>query len=154
MPIDKHKIKVGTSLDDLQPHFRVKVEKWLNDCQAENLFLFIDFTLRTRAEQAALYAKGRKRVGPIWVKVGTTVTNAPPGSSYHEYGLALDVYPLHMGAPTFATPVSVRVVDLAKRNGLSWGGDWKSIKDRPHFQDASAPTIRACKRLWPHGWQP
>lgn len=154
MPLDKHKLKVSTALEDLQPLFRLKVEKWLNDCQAENLLLFIDFTLRTRAQQAELYAKGRKKVGPLWIVVDRSkkVTDAPPGSSYHEYGLALDVYPLHMGAPSFRTPVSVRVVDLAKKHGIAWGGNWTRFKDRPHFQDANAPSIKECRKLWPQGW--
>ena len=40
--------------------------------------------LRTMAEQAALYAQGRTEPGAI-------VTHAQPGSSAHNYGLAVDV---------------------------------------------------------------
>lgn len=40
--------------------------------------------LRDSAKQAALYAQGRTAPGPI-------VTNAPPGHSAHEHGLAIDV---------------------------------------------------------------
>lgn len=42
------------------------------------------YGLRTAAEQAALYAQGRTTPGAI-------VTNAPPGRSAHEHGLAVDV---------------------------------------------------------------
>lgn len=152
MPIDHHRYKA--SLGQLQPSMRLKVERWLNDAQAENLLLFVDFTWRSRAEQRGLYAKGRKKVGPLWIITNRrlVVTNAPPGSSYHEYGLAVDVYPLVDGLPRFTSTVPIRVVDLAKRNGLAWGGNWRTIKDAPHFQDAHAPSIRECKKLWPNGW--
>jgi len=42
------------------------------------------YTLRTFAEQDALYAKGRTEAGKI-------VTNAKGGMSYHNYGLAIDI---------------------------------------------------------------
>jgi peptidoglycan L-alanyl-D-glutamate endopeptidase CwlK len=40
--------------------------------------------LRSYAQQAALFAQGRTKPGKI-------VTNARPGSSWHNYGLAIDV---------------------------------------------------------------
>ena len=158
MAYDKHRFKTGTTLTSLQPSFRKKVETWLNWCQAEGFLLFIDFTLRTRAEQLEIYSRGRRKVGPIWVKVGRTVTDAKPGSSYHEYGLAIDVYRLVGGQPDFNTPVQQRVVDLAKKAGMTWGGDWMRLgkakfNDRPHFDDAEKPPIRECRRIWPDGWK-
>ena len=42
------------------------------------------FTLRTFAEQDALFAQGRSKPGKI-------VTNAKGGMSYHNYGLAIDI---------------------------------------------------------------
>ncbi len=157
MAYDKHVFKRGTTLAGLQPGFRAKVETWLNWCQAEGYLLFVDFTLRTRAEQLEIYAKGRKKIGPIWIKVGTTVTDAPPGSSYHEYGLAIDVYVLVNGKPDFNRVVPSRVVDLAKKAGMTWGGDWKRLgkakfNDCPHFDDAEKPPIRVCRQRWPQGW--
>lgn len=43
------------------------------------------FTLRTIAEQDALYAQGRTK------KEGAIVTYARGGQSYHNYGLAIDI---------------------------------------------------------------
>jgi len=40
--------------------------------------------LRSYQQQAALYAQGRTKPGKI-------VTNARPGSSWHNYGLAIDL---------------------------------------------------------------
>ena len=46
--------------------------------------------LRTIDEQNALYAQGR-------TKPGKKVTNAKGGQSYHNYGLAVDIYPVING---------------------------------------------------------
>lgn len=42
------------------------------------------YTIRTFAEQEALYAQGRTKPGKV-------VTNAKAGMSYHNYGLAVDI---------------------------------------------------------------
>ncbi|GAG18820.1 unnamed protein product, partial [marine sediment metagenome] len=48
--------------------------------------VLITDTLRTNARQAELYAKGRETKGP-------KVTNARPGQSFHNYGVAWDAVP-------------------------------------------------------------
>lgn len=84
---------------------------------------------RDPKEQARLYAQGRTAPGPI-------VTNAPPGSSWHEYRLAFDVAVLAGGKPTWPNDVKLwdRIGAVGKSLGLTWGGDFASIKDRPHFE--------------------
>jgi peptidoglycan L-alanyl-D-glutamate endopeptidase CwlK len=81
------------------------------------------------AEQARLYAQGRTAPGAI-------VTKAQPGSSWHNFGLAFDVAPLVNGRP--AWPNDEALWDLigryGKAAGLDWGGDFLTIKDRPHFE--------------------
>ena len=60
---------------------------WLKACAAEGITVAISETLRTAAEQDALYAQGRTKPGNI-------VTNAK-GSSYksqHQWGIAFDFY--------------------------------------------------------------
>lgn len=91
--------------------------------------------LRTFAEQDALYAQGR-------TKPGKKVTSAKGGQSYHNYGLAFDIVILEDrdGSGTFETASwSVdelwrKVAVFFKSKGWEWGGDWKSLKDYPHFQ--------------------
>lgn len=88
---------------------------------------------RTWEEQAALYAQGRTKPGPV-------VTNARPGSSWHNFGAALDFGVFDSGryldnaAPARAEAVHRAVGALALSYGLEWGGTWKSIVDLPHFQ--------------------
>lgn len=85
-------------------------------------------TLRTFEEQALLYQKGRTRPGPI-------VTNAKPGTSYHQYGLALDFCLQINGKLVWSVNKDwMTVVNIFKEYGFSWGGDWSSLKDYPHLE--------------------
>jgi peptidoglycan L-alanyl-D-glutamate endopeptidase CwlK len=107
---------------------------------------------RTLEEQAALYAKGRTAPGPI-------VTNAKPGSSYHNFSLAFDIAVVGAdGKITWDTKVDVdhdsepdyiEVGLLGESLGLEWGGRFKSLVDLPHFQVSfglSLKDLRSGKR--------
>lgn len=83
--------------------------------------------LRTIAEQNELYAQGRTKPGPV-------VTNAKGGSSYHNFGLAIDVVEINGGQALWNNPDWNKIGSFGKKLGLEWGGDWTSIKDKPHFQ--------------------
>lgn len=86
--------------------------------------------LRTWGEQAALYAQGRSQPGRI-------VTNAEPGHSWHQFGLAVDVVPLGLeGQPDWNTshPIWRRLVAVGIGLGLVAGGQFRSFRDYPHFQ--------------------
>lgn len=97
----------------------------------------INFTLRTIAEQDALYAQGRTTPGKI-------VTNAKGGQSYHNYGLAFDIDLLIDGKKaSWDTQADwdgdkqsdwMEVVAACKLFGWKWGGDWRTFKDMPHFE--------------------
>jgi peptidoglycan L-alanyl-D-glutamate endopeptidase CwlK len=102
------------------------------------------FTLRTFAEQDALYAQGRTRLFDANGNRLGVVTKAKGGQSIHNYGLALDIV-LIKDNKTASWEDNIdfdkdgkadwmEVVDILKANGWSWGGDWKSFKDKPHFE--------------------
>lgn len=93
--------------------------------------------LRTIDYQNSLYAQGRTTKGSI-------VTNAKGGQSNHNYGLAVDFCLIIDGktaswneAKDFdADKVAdwAEVVKIFKSYGWNWGGDFRSIKDSPHFE--------------------
>ena len=74
-------------------------------------------------QQQRLYNQGRTEPGQI-------VTNARPGKSYHNYALAFDVVDRDKGYNADWQAIG----RIGKSIGLTWGGDWKNFKDRPHFQ--------------------
>lgn len=99
--------------------------------------------LRTIEEQDALYAQGRT------IK-GQKVTNARGGSSYHNYGLAVDFVLIVDGGASWDMKKDwdddkiadwKEVVDVFKKHGWEWGGDWKSLKDYPHFQKTFGNSV-------------
>lgn len=81
---------------------------------------------RDNSTQARLYAQGRTAPGPI-------VTNAPPGSSYHNYGAAVDLVPKGMKEAD-AEKVMRQAFQENPDTGLSWGGNFKSLYDPFHVQ--------------------
>lgn len=132
------------SLDDLHPHVRAMAEQLLARAAAAGVPLTVTFTLRSMATQAALYAQGRTAPGVI-------VTNAPAGYSYHNFGLALDVVPTELLAlPRWGdTPAHQHRADalwakvgaIGKAVGFRWGGEFRTIKDRPHFEWSGELTL-------------
>lgn len=94
--------------------------------------------LRTVKEQNDLYNKKPK------------VTNSKGGQSFHNYGLAFDFAMYHdndadgnfeelswsttKDFDKDGTADWMVVVKYFKSIGFEWGGDWKKIIDKPHFQ--------------------
>lgn len=85
-------------------------------------------TTRTFAESDALYAQGRTKPGKI-------VTNAKAGQSIHNYSFALDFVIMKDNKMSWdVDKYWMQVVNIFKKHGWSWGGDWKSFKDYPHLE--------------------
>jgi peptidoglycan L-alanyl-D-glutamate endopeptidase CwlK len=116
------------------------------------------YTLRTFAEQDALYAQGRTKLYDANGRKLGVVTKAKGGQSIHNFGLALDIVLLKdtNGDGTFESASWedtidfdkdgradwMEIVSILKRNGWIWGGDWKSFKDKPHFEKTFGHTWR------------
>ena len=99
------------------------------------------YTLRTFREQDALFAQGRTRLFDNNGRRLGIVTKARGGQSIHNYGLALDIVLLAdrdnnktFESASWETTVDfdrdgladwMEVVNILKRNGWTWGGDWK-----------------------------
>ena len=126
------------NISQLHPDLQKKVIKLQEECKKQGIIIGIGECFRTVAEQDALYAKGR-------TKPGNKVTNAQGKtySSMHQWGVAFDFYlkmdvdkdgKISDDAFNNATGLFNKVGTIGKKLGLEWGGDWKSIKDLPHFQ--------------------
>jgi peptidoglycan L-alanyl-D-glutamate endopeptidase CwlK len=108
---------------------RVQAQKVLDACKARGVTLLVTCTRRSNKEQAELYARGRTTAGP-------RVTNAKPGSSAHNYGLAMDVVPLRAGKAIWDAKAPEWQVygEEVRRVGLEWAGDWTRFREFPHCQ--------------------
>jgi peptidoglycan LD-endopeptidase CwlK len=122
------------SLQDLDDRMKPMAYTFTSSCKAAGINLLVTCTLRSVEEQAELYEQGRTKPGP-------KVTNAKPGSSAHNYGLAMDVVPLIGGKPLweFDTnnlhPVWVKVGELGQAAGLEWfGAPGSPYFEGCHFQ--------------------
>ena len=62
------------------------------------------------------------------------VISSPPGFSFHNYGFAVDVCEFVNGKPYWNSSNWNLIGELGKEQGLVWGGDWKTLVDKPHFQ--------------------
>lgn len=109
----------------LRDDVRVNCEAFLALCREEGLNVLVTQTVRDDEYQATLYAQGRTAPGEI-ITNGKTVT-------FHR-GLAFDICKNVKGHEYDDAAFFQRCGELGKRVGFSWGGDWRSFPDRPHFQ--------------------
>ena len=99
-------------------------------CEKEGLIIGIGECVRTAAEQDALFAAGRTAPGRI-----VTYAKGETYSSMHQWGVAFDFFRRDgKGLYENGDGFFGKVGKIGKSLGLEWGGDWKSIKDLPHFQ--------------------
>lgn len=81
---------------------------------------------RTFERQGELYAQGRTKPGPI-------VTNAKPGESLHNYGVAIDFVFVKEGYNA-SKELWETLGKTGEKQGFRWGGRWQGFVDRPHFE--------------------
>ncbi|RDU22751.1 M15 family metallopeptidase [Anaerosacchariphilus polymeriproducens] len=112
----------------LHPEVQVIANKLVEKCREQGLIIKITDCVRTKEEQDALYAQGRTRAGSI-------ITNVTYPRSNHCWGIAFDFCRNDgTGAYNDTDGFFTKVGQIGKSLGLFWGGDWTSIKDKPHFQ--------------------
>lgn len=105
----------------------------------------INETYRSYERSNQLYAQGRTKPGPI-------VTNAPGGSSWHNFALGIDFYLEINGKAVWKVDANLMiVVDCFTKRGFTWGGNFHSIKDYPHFEKSMGLTLAKCRQLYRTG---
>lgn len=115
---------------------------------------------RTVEQQDRLFAQGRtqtqieakkKQLGitrTIAANPGAgVVTKAIGGYSNHNFGLAIDVVPSENGRLNWNTQSWPVIGLIGESRGLEWGHRWKSIDDKPHFQNLQGKTLKELRAL-------
>lgn len=144
------------NLASLNRKARAKLEPFLLAAEellrADEVTVEVISGLRSWQQQAALYAQGRTKPGRI-------VTKAPAGSSWHNYGLAMDLGLFQRGryldetSPAVAAKLYAKLGSLAAALGIEWAGTWKSFPEGPHFQWTGGLTLaEARKRMQANGY--
>lgn len=115
-------------ISKLRPDVAVNCRALLALCAQQGLPVLVTNTVRDDAYQAYLYEQGRTRPGSI-------VTNGKvPTFHSVKAGLAFDICKNVKGQEYTDLEFFEKVAAIAKPMGFTWGGDWSSFVDRPHFQ--------------------
>lgn len=123
---DRWDVTSRLHFQSLHPSIQPKARALFRLAEQRGIILRMTSGLRSHEEQARLYAQGRSTPGEI-------VTNAKPGQSFHNYGMAFDVVPMVSGRPDWKSPHWQLIGQLGESVGLNWGGRWRR-PDRPHFE--------------------
>ena len=135
------------NIEKLHPKVRDKAREFINKVEKDlGIKLRATSTLRTYAEQDKLYAQGRTTKGGI-------VTNAKGGQSNHNFGTALDVVPIVNGQADWKTTADTwnKIAIIGKGLGFQWGGDWKGLVDKPHFEMQFGNTLAQLRQKYESG---
>lgn len=113
----------------LDPDFWDRVQTVFDAAADEGITVQITSTYRSEGEQSKLYRQ--------WLKAGKKgIPAAPPGQSYHGYGLAVDF-------ETDPADALQRVGELAEEFGLRWGGHFN---DPIHIDAGSVISLEAARK--------
>lgn len=135
-------------IEDLHPVVQELCKKHIDACRKRGVEILVTNTLRDLEYQEYLYSLGRSKPGNIV----TNMRRIGP----HGFGLAYDVVPLLKGKAVWGDDRLWRIIgEEGLKLNLTWGGNWKSIVDKPHFEytgGLTAAQLRAGKR--PAWWEP
>lgn len=121
-------MKNSRAIEDLVPEMQEKVKAFIALCKLNEIDIIITSTLRDYESQQALYNQGRTTPGKV-------VTNAKPGFSFHNFGVAADFCPIVNGKAMWSdTKLFTKCGVLAEQCGLDWSGRWKSFPELAHVQ--------------------
>lgn len=141
--ISRSKARLGK----VHPSLEEYTVELIKRCYNEGIRVQISSGYRSLEDQAWIYGQGRPTY--VWngKKYGTSgkiVSNAQPGSSIHNYGLAIDYFLVSEDGKNSIWTVNKewrRVAEIAKGMNFEWGGDW-SWKDYPHLQFNRGLTVK------------
>ncbi len=150
---------MSRDINALVPAVREKLMRLQAMAEEQDIEFIVVYTLRTEAEQHALFAQGRKTVeevnrlrkeaglAPITDGQNRLVTKLL--TSVHMFGCAFDVAVLKDGKTDWQdTPAYERLGAIGESLGLRWGGRF-SFRDWGHFEytgGLSLQELQAGKR--------
>jgi len=135
-------INPKVNINQLSPSTAEKMARLLELCRAQDIPLLITSGFRGKAEQDALYMKGRRGIPGE-----TIVTKVQYPDSAHNWGVAIDFAKNAKDAygdmGFFET-----VAEIAESVGFEAGIRWKTFKDPPHLQDNFYGSVADLKKKY------
>jgi peptidoglycan L-alanyl-D-glutamate endopeptidase CwlK len=147
----------------LHPKLRNEVKQLIEKAESiidNNLAIRVVQGLRTIEEQNKIFNQPTDGIdndgdGKIDER-DEFVSRAKGGASYHNYGLAIDITFLYYNELTkkyeyrekdswIVGKNHLKLQTIFKEYGWKWGGDFKSIKDTPHFERTFGHNIEYCR---------
>ena len=143
---------MDTRVEALRDDVSARAKSALAELDAGGVPYAVTFTLRTQAEQIALFAQGRETLEMVNAKRykaqmppiteadnAYTVTQCDGINNYspHQQGRAIDVVPSENGSPVWPDHADPRWQQISapfKEWGFKWGGDWTDFPDFPHYE--------------------
>ncbi len=126
----------------LHPLIQDRARVFMMKASEQGLQLAVTSGFRNFEEQRELYMRGR-------VTLGSIVTNADAGESWHNFGLAIDVVEIVGGQLDWDCNWN-KIAQIGKSLGFKWGG-WKCLKDKPHFEEDFGYSLRDARQLYLDG---
>lgn len=121
-------------IDQLTPLARKAIILFFQECKKANVNIFVTETYRSAERQKYLYAQGRSRSGPI---VTWTLQSRHMNRMAWDIGAAT----LNGNSNIYNTSIIDKAGAIARKLGITWGGDWKKNVDKPHFEITSSWKI-------------
>lgn len=120
----------------LHPKIVDAVEKVLKGMAQLGHPMVVTASVRSAEDQKALFAKGRTAPGKIVTHADGVVKKSKHQIGADGFGHAVDCAFLDAhGQPSWDLSYPWGVYGaLSKFYGLTWGGDWTSLKDLPHVE--------------------
>lgn len=110
-------------IDDLRADVAANCRVLLALAEKQGLRALVTETVRDAEYQKMLAKKGYAAAGAV-----------TPSFHADHAGLAFDICKNEAGHEYDDPAFFVKMGELGKKVGFSWGGDWRSFPDRPHFQ--------------------
>lgn len=110
-------------IDDLRADVAANCRALIALAEREGLHALVTETVRDGEYQKMLAKKGYAAAGAV-----------TPSFHADHAGLAFDICKNEKGHAYDDPAFFARMGELGKKVGFSWGGDWRSFPDRPHFQ--------------------
>ena len=133
------------SIGSLHPKAQQAARVFLKKVRDAGIDARIISGTRTYAEQNSLFRQGRSGNPP------PKVTNARGGQSNHNFGIAWDIGIFKNGAYLGDSPLYDKASQVGLTAELEWGGNWKSFKDKPHYQLATGLILASVRDKFENG---